>query len=146
MACKRRDGRPYTALFVLLFLPACAHAIHNKSHEILLQNSEYGRRANFTRFMSGESCGSVTRTFCQGVDDQSGMAFWNITCSNGKSYVVTIDADDSTRILDCERYEATGLFRCFTTFEDRVDELKRLAQPKPPRFPGDLPPAVLRHP
>ena len=110
VACKRRDGGLYAALFALVFLPACAHAIHNKSHETLLQNSEYGRRANFTRFMSGESCGAVTRTFCQGVDEPSGTAFWNITCSNGKSYVVTIDADDSTHILDCERYAASGLF------------------------------------
>jgi hypothetical protein len=73
------------------------------------------------------------------------MAFWNIACTNGKSYVVTIDADDRTRILDCEQYEAGGLFRCFTTFEDRANELKRLGQPNPPRFSGTFPPEVLRH-
>ncbi len=128
-------------LFAFLCVPACARVIHNKSHEILLQNSEEGRRANFTRFMSDQSCGSVTRTFFQGTDDSDGTAFWNITCSNGMSYVVTIAADDTTRILDCRRYEATGLQRCFMTFKDRAEELTR---PKPTPTPGDLPPGVLR--
>lgn len=130
-----------SAIAILLSASACTRVIHNKSHETLLQNSEEGRRANFTRFMSDQSCGSVTRTFFQGTHDADGRAFWNIMCSNGMSYVVTIAADDTTRILDCRRYEASGLQRCFVTFKERWEELTR---PKPTPTPGDLPPGMLR--
>jgi hypothetical protein len=133
----------YAAIVVLLAIPACTRPIHNKSHDILLQNSDYVRRTHFTRFMSEEDCGAVTRTFFQGMNDPTGTSFWNITCSNGKSYVVMIEADDIAKTLDCETYEASGVFRCFMTFEEIEAHLHR---PETPRFPGDLPPAVLRQP
>ena len=88
----------------------------------------------------------MTRTFFQGIDDSDATAFWNITCSNGRSYVVTIAADDTTRVLDCAKYEASGLQRCFVTFKERADQLKqKMVKPEgPPRFSGALPPEVLR--
>jgi hypothetical protein len=137
-----RLGAPALVVVALVFAAACAPSTRNQSHEILLQNSEEGRQANFTRFMTDQNCGAVTRTFFQGLHEPDGTAFWNITCSNGTSYVVAIAADDTTRILDCRRYEADGLQRCFETFAERVAELTR---PKPSPIPGKLPPEKLRN-
>jgi hypothetical protein len=136
----RKPSQVGFMLFALFFVAACAPRAHNKSHELLLHSSEDVRQANFTRFMSDQSCGAVTRTFFQGLDDADDMAFWNVSCANGTSYVVTIATDDSTRVLDCKRYEESGLQRCFVTFEERWAEMTR-----PKRSPVvELPAGALR--
>jgi hypothetical protein len=53
--------------------------------------SEKDRRAMLARYMraSDEACGAVTRTFYQGAA-ANGDAIWNLSCANGKSFVLLI--------------------------------------------------------
>jgi hypothetical protein len=46
------------------------------------------------------SCGEATRFARQG--EIGADVFWNATCSDGKSYSVSVSAGGSTRILECE--------------------------------------------
>jgi len=64
-----------------------------------------------------EPCDKVTRKFFQG-SDKRGNAFWNASCSNGKSFVVMFknDALGSTSVLDCGVMKVAGGQRCFTKF------------------------------
>jgi hypothetical protein len=66
-----------------------------------------------------EPCGTVIRTFFQGLEPKSRTAFWNIGCSNGRSYAISIAADDdgSTKTIDCKVLRAITNSECFFTFK-----------------------------
>ena len=79
------------------------------------------RRADaLARLLADEPCGSVSRTFYQGIDRTSGSAFWNVRCANGRSYAVSIaaDAQGSARTLDCKVLKAVAGTDCFTKFPE----------------------------
>lgn len=90
----------------------------NRAHDVLLGQSEAERRTTLTSFLSGSEwkCSSVTDTFFQGLDHEN-TAAWNVRCSNGTSYAISIAADSggSTRIVDCVVLGAVGV-KCFTKF------------------------------
>jgi hypothetical protein len=90
----------------------------NQAHQILQGMSGPKRNEAMTSFMarSGEPC-NVTRSFYQGVDAR-GNAFWNVACSNKKSFSVMIynDSSGSTRILECKVMKAVGGTPCFQQF------------------------------
>ena len=90
----------------------------NPAHEQLMRASENSRNITFAAMMmaSGEHCGAVTRTFFQGFAGED--AIWNITCTDGRSWGVTVkgDTEGSTRILDCAVLSAVGGGECFTKF------------------------------
>ena len=90
----------------------------NKAHDMLLGLSEEKRQAVFSNFMAGypDGCGAVTATFFQGKD-ASDNAYWNVLCSNGKSYQVQLDGDarGSTNILSCDLLRRVKV-ECFKKF------------------------------
>jgi hypothetical protein len=90
----------------------------NEAHEILSRMSPEKRNDAMTQHLtrSNEPC-NVSRTFFQGFDRQS-TAHWNVGCSNGQAYVVSIrnDAPGSTRILDCKVLKAAANVDCFKKF------------------------------
>ena len=107
---------PY--LFVMAIAVSNA-AYPNKAHDVLSGKSEKDRNFALAQFMakSGESCGQVTKSFLQG-QDKSGKAFWNVQCSNKKSFSIIINNDNigSTRILDCSILKAVAGVECFKKF------------------------------
>ena len=62
---------------------------------------------------SGKECGNAIKTFMQGHDKEDSV-YWNVLCSNGKSYSIQIPADPAanTRILECDVLKAIGI-ECF---------------------------------
>lgn len=96
-------------------------AYANPAHDQISKFSETERRKVFTGYMekSGENC-NVTRTFFQGQSG-GGDAFWNVRCSNGKSWVIQINNDSkgSTRILECSVLEAMNAGKCFKKFKNQ---------------------------
>ena len=76
----------------------------NTAHQILSNKSNEERNAVLTvlLFENKEDCDLVVKNFFQGFEPQGG-AFWNVTCENGKSYIILIenDARGSTRVMDC---------------------------------------------
>jgi hypothetical protein len=90
----------------------------NPAHDLLMKRSDTGRNVAFAALMmaGGEHCGAVTRNFFQGFHESD--AFWNITCTDGRSWVVTVkgDAAGSTQILDCAVLKVMGAGECFTKF------------------------------
>lgn len=90
----------------------------NRAHDMLAALSAEKQKDVFTRYAQGESCGDITRVFYQGMERKSRLAFWNIGCSNGRAYVVSItaDASGSTRIMECQFMRAVTKTECFTKF------------------------------
>ncbi|MEZ5543002.1 MAG: hypothetical protein R3F42_13315 [Pseudomonadota bacterium] len=66
---------------------------------------------------SGRDCSNVFRIFLQG-HDSGDVAFWNVTCSNGKSYNILVnpDPDAQTAIIDCSDMRAIAGIDCFEQF------------------------------
>jgi len=77
--------------------------------------SEAARAAFFTTIVSDEPCGDVTRTFYQGMHRASRAVFWNVACSNGRSYSLSIEANatGSSKIMDCGQLKVIGGTDCF---------------------------------
>lgn len=92
----------------------------NVAHDEIMALSEDRRRQMFsTAFRtSGESCGTITRTFYQGMEKSEKTAFWNVACSNGQSYSIAVYADTngSTKILSCAVMKAVTSTECFVKF------------------------------
>jgi len=84
----------------------------NRANDGLLALSDSDRNNLFTRYMSGQKCGRVTRNFYQGIN--KGEAFWSVECSDGSQYGVLVkpDANGSTRIMDCGVMKMLGV-KCF---------------------------------
>lgn len=105
------------AVLVVFLIPGLAFA--NKAHGMIEKMPDKDRNSTFTTFLknSGEDCGSVTRNFFQGFD-QSRNAFWNVSCSNKKSYVIKINNDSvgSTKIMSCAVLKAVNAGECFKKF------------------------------
>ena len=114
-----RFGRVGDFVLVVGLSIAPSLAWPNEAHDIISAMSETDRRVALASFMrtSGESCARATRTFFQGFD-KSGNAFWNVGCSNGRSFSVMIynDSVGSTRILDCKVLKALTKVECFKKF------------------------------
>jgi hypothetical protein len=105
------------AALVVFSIPDLALA--NKAHGMIEKMSNSDRNTTFTAFLknSGVDCGSVTRNFFQGFD-KSRNAFWNVACSNKKSYIIMINNDSvgSTRIMSCDVLKAVNAGECFKKF------------------------------
>jgi hypothetical protein len=91
----------------------------NPSHDQFLGLSDSERNVVFTLLVqsSGSACPAVTRNFHQGMDS-SNSSFWNVSCSNGSSYVVMIEADaeGSSKTLDCAVMTLVTGVECFKRF------------------------------
>ena len=107
----------HLAVFTVILAPG-SPAYANEAHEILSRMSPEKRNEAMTEHMrrSNEPC-TVTRSFFQGFDKKR-TAHWNVGCSNGAAFVVSIqnDASGSTRILDCKVLKAVAGMDCFKKF------------------------------
>jgi len=105
------------AALIVFSVPVAALA--NKAHGMIERIPDKDRNATFTAFLknSGEDCGSIIRNFFQGFDKKMN-AFWNVACSNKKSYVIMInnDAVGSTKIMNCTVLKAVNAGECFKKF------------------------------
>jgi hypothetical protein len=90
----------------------------NPAHERLMKMSSSERNGFLSGYVerSGESCGRVIRNFFQGGNDQ--YVFWNVACSNGKSYAIQVNNDSggSSRIMGCAMLKAVNAGECFKRF------------------------------
>lgn len=90
----------------------------NTAHQILSDKSNQERNEALTVLLiqSKEDCDVVEVNFFQGLEPEGG-ALWNVTCGNGKSFVILIenDARGSTRIMDCALIKSLtkGKSTCF---------------------------------
>lgn len=89
--------------------PAIDTVTANPSHNRLAAMSEGERGRILAKLMdaSGEPCGTVSRTFYQGSTDE-GQVFWNIKCSQSGDWVVSVQPDSSTMLLECSVKERLG--------------------------------------
>lgn len=97
---------------------APAASTGNGYNDQLLGMSERDRSGIFQKLMQGsdERCPSVERTFYQGIDVSSGQAFWNVDCG-GKDWIVSIDRQSSTRLLECSVAARLGTTECWIAFK-----------------------------
>ena len=90
----------------------------NRAHDALvaLPEQKRGEMLAGTVRSAGDACSRATRTFYQG-SHKDGSAYWNVECSNGTSFAVSIKADatGSTKIVDCPTMNAVGA-SCFKKF------------------------------
>lgn len=112
--------RVHSSLLFAITLLVSATASANKTHDMLSSRSEEERNRALAQFMerSGERCGQVTRSFFQGMEKKSGKAFWNVRCSNKKSFSIMIynDRVGSTKIMECSILKAVAGTECFKKF------------------------------
>lgn len=108
------------ALKAVLILSSCAIfgavAGPNASQDALSTLSESKRNSAFTSILSGEKCGTVTRSMYQGSDNRNNV-FWSLECNNGEAYQIMIAANTtgSTRLLNCKVLKAVNS-SCFKRF------------------------------
>jgi len=130
--------RPYVSAW-LLVLAAIAHIVcgpsatppispvaesstpsSNRAHLALQHASEELRAIALKSAitMAGEVCDSVTGTFHQGADEDSGKEFWNVACEDGNTYVVAVnnDAEGSTQVMSCALLKTVAQVDCFVKF------------------------------
>ena len=116
MRMVRRWG--YITLFLMGLCFNAEDIWANTAHEILFDKSNGERNETLTVLLiqSKEDCDIVVRNFFQGFEPEGG-AFWNVTCENGKSYMILIenDARGSTRVMDCTLIKSLtkGRNECF---------------------------------
>lgn len=95
-----------------------ASSTGNPAHDQLMRATDSDRNRALAAVVqaSDESCREVTRNFHQGFYDEDRSSFWNVTCSNGASYVVTVvaDAEGSTRVMSCSVLKMVADVDCFT--------------------------------
>ena len=91
----------------------------NKTHNMIVDFSEPKRLLLFSKFLEEEKC-IANRAFYMG-SAKDNMAFWSVACDNGKSYEISIEANEtgSTKILPCSTLEALTNVKCFQRFEDQ---------------------------
>ena len=75
--------------------------------------------ADLARFVASadESCPRARRTFLQGVRATNEM--WNVECSTGKSYAVTLENSGQVKVLECRVLQAVSKVQCFKTFDEQ---------------------------
>ena len=85
-----------------------------------LKMSEAERSAMLEKYLhqTDEKCDKVTRTFFQGVQKDTGAAFWNVGCRDKNAYVIMInnDAGGTTKVLSCAMLKAVKAGECFKKF------------------------------
>jgi hypothetical protein len=67
---------------------------------------------------TNKSCDAVTLTFNQGTNVETGESFWNIGCSDGHEYSISIGRDGTTHVVSCDAMRLSGV-ECFKTFEEQ---------------------------
>jgi hypothetical protein len=97
-------------------------ALENLAHARLQRLSEKERAEAMTRVLAPEGCDVVVRSFHQGTRYDDGTAFWNFACRNGRSFMVSMRADEngSTDIADCAVMKVLGV-PCF----EELDNIRR---------------------
>jgi len=97
-------------------------AIYARNNSRILESVTASERAMTLATIinrTGRECDEVIQTFLQGYDKEE-AAYWNVSCSNGKSYNVQVQSDPNTnsRVLECEIMKTMGV-ECFKKFNDR---------------------------
>lgn len=105
----------YIVAILIEVLASCAYA--NIANDILLSRTAEQKTQILSNIINsaGEQCTPI-RSFFQGVD-RSDAAYWNISCSNGKAYVVQIanDKKATNTIFSCISMKSLGA-ECFKRF------------------------------
>jgi hypothetical protein len=101
--------------FILLIFISCVYA--NIANNILLSRTSDQKTQILSNIVNsaGEEC-IPTRSFYQGVDIYD-AAYWDLACSNGRSFVIQISNDDQamTTIFQCSTMKSLGA-ECFKRF------------------------------
>lgn len=104
----------------LIAILLASTALANEAHQRIQAMTEVQRQTLLSRYMSStkENCTAVNKTFYQG-EDKAGNAYWNVRCTSGSSFVVTLanDSKGSTKVLDCKALKALKAGSCFTKFK-----------------------------
>jgi hypothetical protein len=98
--------------------PNASAATGNKAHDQLMLLPA-GRRADMLASAVGEGCTGL-QAFHMGMG-KDGAAYWSVSCANGKSYEIEIQADStgSTRVLNCDVLKAVAKVSCFKRFDSQ---------------------------
>ena len=102
------------AMILLLIVP---NTYANIANTILLSRTTDQKTQILSNIINaaGEPC-IATNSFFQGVDIYD-SAYWNISCSNGQSYVIQIENNEeaTTTIFQCNSMRSLGA-ECFKKF------------------------------
>ncbi len=90
----------------------------NPSHDQLLAFSASERAEALGKAVDDECVGKDS--FFMGIGKDL-CAYWSVRCSNGKNYLVTIEADakGSTKTLDCGFLKVIAKTQCFKKFDEQ---------------------------
>ena len=105
----------YIMTIILLIITSCTYA--NIANKILLSRTSDQKTQILSNIINaaGEPC-LANASFFQGLDLHD-AAYWNISCSNGRSYTIQIANDDNatTTIFQCSVMKSLGA-ECFRKF------------------------------
>lgn len=96
---------------------SAARSSGNRAHDALLQLSATDQATQLAAIVrsAGESCAGGSDAYFQGLYAADNSAFWNIRCSGGTAFSISIaaDAGGSTKVLSCNLLQAVAKVQCF---------------------------------
>ena len=66
----------------------------------------------------GESAFYQASMACKAAGMPAGTALWDVRCTNGKSYIVSVFPNGRSNVMDCALLEAVHGGHCFTKMDD----------------------------
>jgi len=109
---------PKVILLSLLSLSAFSVlAVDNPTNDKLTAMAPSDQAQSLGQLLNSSNitCEEPSRSFFQGLNNTDGTAYWDVACSDGKSYAIVIDATASgnTKILDCSVMKSQANIDCF---------------------------------
>jgi hypothetical protein len=100
-------------VWIIALIAPCTYA--NVANEILLSRTTQQKTQILSNIINaaGEPC-LPTESFFQGMDLYD-AAYWNIACTNGKSFTIQISASSVNTIFPCVAMKSIGA-ECFKKF------------------------------
>ncbi len=109
--------KPLVAFVVVATFSALAYASDNGSNDYLLSLSKPGQ-ADMLGKVVGEGCKGQT-PFYKGTGNSGiskGLAYWDVRCTDGRTYEVEVHPDGTSRVLECSLLENMHAGHCFQKF------------------------------
>jgi hypothetical protein len=97
--------------------PAKPAATNTPATTTSLRNPTPAQLASFVVKVGEERCPTARRTFFQGANATSEI--WNVECSTGQSYAVTLETSGTVNVIACGVLKAVSKVECFKTFDEQ---------------------------
>jgi hypothetical protein len=103
------------AFIAVMFVPKPEPTHFGNSPTVIIgEDAAWGERLRRMVIAAGKPCATAGDPFHQGTDSATGANYWNIHCSDGESYIISLGKFEP-RVNSCQAAPRISGTRCFTT-------------------------------